>query len=157
MQVIQSKDEFKALVENIKINTKSYKNPLGFGICQVNLEGPNSIKNIDYLIVNWNKNFGSAAIFIQVLQEQDIVVDFTQDEVVCNVNKEFLKQSLHAFTPFLNDMDGHKNIKVIDALYTQLLDGKNRETEYRITFIFNDQLLQSTEARTLKQNALFGM
>ena len=37
MEVIQTTDAFKALIENIKKETPNYKDPLAFGICRVDL------------------------------------------------------------------------------------------------------------------------
>jgi len=128
MEVIQTADAFKALVENIKSTTKGYKDPLAFGIARVDLGQLNVDKSLQatYPVVNWDENFGSAAIFIQALADQGIAIDFTQNEVVCNVNLQFLKDCLNAFTPYSDEAhgDAHKNIQVIlakpDAIIIEL-------------------------------------
>lgn len=158
MEIIQTADAFKALIENIKTNTKGYKDPLAFGICRVDLGQLNVDKVLQatYPVVNWNENFGSAAIFIQALADQGVAVDFSQDEAVCTINLEFLKQCLNAFTPYSDEAHGsaHKNIQAVSALYNQIVNNGSLEGEYRVTFIFNDAPLKSVEATYLKLYAL---
>ena len=158
MKIIETTEAFKALIQNIKSSTKGYKDPLAFGICRVDLGQLNVDKTLQatYPVVNWNENFGSAAIFIAALAEQGINVDFTQDEVVCNINLEFLRQCLNAFTPYSDEAhgDAHKNIQVISALYSQIINNGSFEGEFKVTFIFNDAPLKSVEATYLKLYAL---
>jgi 2,3,4,5-tetrahydropyridine-2-carboxylate N-succinyltransferase len=157
METIQTADAFKALIENIK-TMDGYKDPLAFGICRVDFGQKNSDKVLQatYPVINWNENFGSAAIFIEALREQGIAVDFTQNEVVCNVNLAFLEACLNAFTPYADEAygDAHKNIQVISALYGQLKAEGAREGEFRIVFIFDDAACVSVEATYLKLYAL---
>ena len=158
MEIIQTADAFKALVQEIKTEIKGYKDPLAFGICRVDLGQLNLSKTLQatYPVVNWNENFGSAAIFIKALVEQGVEVDFTQSEVVCNVNATFLKSALNAFTPYSDEAygDAHKNIQVVSALYNQLVTSGAREGEFKVVFLFADEPLKSVEAAYLKLYAL---
>ncbi len=158
MEQIKTADEFKALVEKIKNETPNYKDPLAFGICRVDFGQLNLDKVLQatYPVVNWNENFGSAAIFIEALKEQGIEVDFSQNEVVCNINEAFLKSCLNAFTPFADEAygDAHKNIQVVSTLYNILKESGAREGEYRICFLFDDAPLESVEATYLKLYAM---
>ena len=158
MQIIETGDAFKALIENIKSQTKDYKNPLAFGIARVDFGQLNSDKVLQatYPVINWNENFGSAAIFIEALKEQGIAVDFTQNEVVCNVNLAFLENCLNAFTPYSDEAygDAHRNIQVVSHLYAELKESGCREGEFRVVFIFNDAPCVSVEATYLKLYAL---
>jgi 2,3,4,5-tetrahydropyridine-2-carboxylate N-succinyltransferase len=158
MQIIETSDAFKALIENIKSQTKDYKNPLAFGIARVDFGQLNSDKVLQatYPVINWNENFGSAAIFIEALKEQGIAVDFTQNEVVCNVNLAFLESCLNAFTPYSDEAygDAHRNIQVVSHLYAELKESGCREGEFRVVFIFNDAPCVSVEATYLKLYAL---
>lgn len=157
METIQTADAFKALIENIK-SKDGYKDPLAFGICRVDFGQKNSdnVLQATYPVVNWNENFGSAAIFIEALSEQGVAVDFNENEVVCNVNLAFLESCLNAFTPYADEAfgDAHKNIQVISALYGQLKAEGAREGEFRVVFIFNDAACVSVEATYLKLYAL---
>lgn len=158
MEIIQTEDAFKALVENIKSSTKGYKNPLAFGICRVDLGQLNIEKTIQatYPLINWNENFGSAAIFIKALSEQGVKVDFNESEVVCNINAAFLKSCLNAFTPYSDEAygDSHKNIQVVSTLYNQIMSSGSLEGEFKVTFIFEDVALKSVEATYLKLYAI---
>lgn len=158
MEIIQTADAFKALVQEIKTEIKGYKDPLAFGICRVDLGQLNLSKTLQatYPVVNWNENFGSAAIFIKALVEQGVEVDFTQSEVVCNVNTAFLKSALNAFTPYSDEAygDAHKNIQVVSALYNQVVTSGSKEGEFKVVFLFADEPLKSVEAAYLKLYAL---
>lgn len=158
MQIIQTTDAFKALIQNIKSTTKGYKDPLAFGICRVDLGQMNLTKTLQatYPVINWNENFGSAAVFIRALQEQGVEIDFSKSEVVCNINTSFLKECLNAFTPYADEAygDAHKNIQVVSALYNQIMNSGSLEGEFKVTFIFADEELKSVEATYLKLYAL---
>jgi len=158
MQIIETTDAFKALIEDIKTTTPNYKDPLAFGIARVDLGQLNVDKSLQatYPVVNWDENFGSAAIFIRALQEQGIEVDFSQNEVVCNINLQFLKDCLNAFTPYSDEAhgDAHKNIQVISALYSQIINNGSLEGEFKVCFIFEDAPLESVEATYLKLYAI---
>ena len=158
MEIIQTTDAFKALIENIKSTTKGYKDPLAFGICRVDLGQLNVEKSLQatYPLINWDENFGSAAIFIKALQEQGVEVDFTQNEVTCDINLEFLKNCLNAFTPYSEEAygDAHKNIQVISSLYSQIINNGSFNGEFKVTFLFEDGACESVEATYLKLYAL---
>ncbi len=157
MEVIETTDAFKEKIESIKA-TAGYKDPLAFGICRVDFGQLNTDKVLQatYPVVNWNENFGSAALFIEALREQGIAVDFSANEVVANVNLEFLKSCLNAFTPYADEAygDAHRNIQVVSALYNQIRENGMREGEFRVVFLFNDAPCQSVEATYLKLYAL---
>ncbi len=157
MDIIQTEDQFKALITEIK-SKPNYKDPVGFGIARVDVGQLNSDKVLQatYPVVNWGENFGSAAIFMEALREQGITVDSTQSEVVCNVNLPFLESCLKAFTPYSDEAfgDAHKNIQVISNLYAQIKEAGMREGEFRIVFIFEDTACISVEATYLKLYAL---
>ncbi|MCK4737748.1 MAG: tetrahydrodipicolinate N-succinyltransferase N-terminal domain-containing protein [Sulfurimonas sp.] len=158
MDIIETTNAFKALIENIKSSTTGYKDPLAFGICRVDLGQLNIEKSLQatYPLINWNENFGSAAIFIKALAEQGIEVDFNESEVVCNINAAFLKSCLNAFTPYADEAygDAHKNIQVVSALYNQIMNSGSLEGEFKVTFIFADEALKSVEASYLKLYAI---
>ncbi len=157
MQTIQTTDEFKSLIETIK-SEDGYKDPIAFGICRVDVGQLNSDKVLQatYPVINWNENFGSAAIFIEALKEQGIVVDNTQSEVVCNINLAFLESCLNAFTPYSDEAygDAHKNIQVISSLYNIIKEDGMRDGEFRVVFLFEDAACVSVEATYLKLYAL---
>jgi 2,3,4,5-tetrahydropyridine-2-carboxylate N-succinyltransferase len=157
MQTIETTDAFKSLIETIK-SKDGYKDPIAFGICRVDFGQLNSDKVLQatYPIINWNENFGSAAIFMEALSEQNIEVDTTKSEVVCDINSEFLQSCLNAFTPYSDEAfgDAHKNIQVVSALYNQIKESGMRDGEFKVVFLFEDAACVSVEATYLKLYAL---
>ena len=158
MEIIQTTDAFKALIEDIKTTTEGYRDPLAFGIARVDLGQLNPEKSLQatYPLINWDENFGSAALFIRALSEQGITIDFSQSEVTCSINIAFLKSCLNAFTPYADEAYGgaHKNIQVVSTLYAQMISSGSIEGEFKVTFIFDDAPLQSLEASYLKLYAI---
>lgn len=158
MEVIETTDAFKALIENIKTNTAGYKDPLAFGIARVDLGQLHPDKSLQatYPIINWNENFGSAAIFVQALADLGISVDFSQSEQVFDINLDFLQSCLNAFTPYSDEAfgDAHKNIQVVSALYNQMINDGYRDGEFKVCFIYEDVALKSVEATYLKLYAI---
>lgn len=157
MEMIETVEGFKAKVEEIQ-SQNGYKNPVAFGICRVDLGQLNSdeVLQATYPVVNWNENFGSAAIFMEALKQSGCSVDTSADEAICNVTLPFLENCLNAFTPYSDEAYGeaHKNIQVISALYNQLKEQGMRDGEFRVVFLFNDAACQSVEATYLKLYAL---
>lgn len=157
MEILETESAFKACVQEIQ-NTTGYKNPLAFGICRVDFGQLDSSKILQatYPHINWNENFGSAAIFIKSAQEQGYTVDFTADEVIIPVTTKFLEGCLNAFTPYADEAfgDAHKNIQVISALYNQIKERGMRDGEFRLVILFNDVACTSVEGTYLKLYAL---
>ena len=157
MEILETEDAFKACVQEIQ-NTAGYKNPLAFGICRVDFGQLDSSKILQatYPHINWNENFGSAAIFIKSAQEQGFRIDFTADEVIIPVTVKFLEGCLNAFTPYSDEAfgDSHKNIQVVSALYNLVKERGMRDGEFRLVILFNDVACTSVEGTYLKLYAL---
>jgi len=157
MEILETESAFKACVQEIQ-STTGYKNPLAFGICRVDFGQLDSSKILQatYPHINWNENFGSAAIFIKSAQEQGFTIDFNADEVIIPVTLKFLEGCLNAFTPYADEAfgDAHKNIQVISALYNQIKERGMREGEFRLVILFNDVACTSVEGTYLKLYAL---
>ncbi|MDD5717410.1 MAG: tetrahydrodipicolinate N-succinyltransferase N-terminal domain-containing protein [Sulfuricurvum sp.] len=157
MEILETETAFKACVQEIQ-NSSGYKNPLAFGICRVDFGQLNSDKILQATFphINWNENFGSAAIFIKSAQEQGFEIDFTSDEVIIPVNLKFLEGCLNAFTPYSDEAfgDAHKNIQVVSALYNLIKERGMREGEFRLVILFNDVPCVSVEGTYLKLYAL---
>lgn len=157
MEILETEAAFKACVQEIQ-NSAGYKNPLAFGICRVDVGQLNSDKVLQatYPHINWNENFGSAAIFIKSAQEQGFTIDFNANEVIIPVTLKFLEGCLNAFTPYADEAygDAHKNIQVVSTLYTQIKMRGMRDGEFRLVMIFADAPCVSPEATYLKLYAL---
>jgi 2,3,4,5-tetrahydropyridine-2,6-dicarboxylate N-succinyltransferase len=156
LKKINSVEDFKALVEETQ-NLQGYKKPLGFAIARVDRGQKNKEKILqaNFPVINWDENFGSAAVFIASLLDSGIEVDFSGSEFVCDVKKKFVKAAFKAFSPYLAEAEGeaHKNVQVIKTLHWINEIDKLRD-DYRLVFIFEDEAPKSVEAVYLKLYAL---
>ncbi len=154
---IKTKEEFKDFVKSTT-KIKGYKNPIGFGIARVDKGQLNrdKILQASFAFLNWNENFGTAAVFIAALNECGKKVGFSKSEQIFEVDKRFLKQCIKAFNPFLDEVteDNHKNIQVIEYLYSLIDRDEVDESDYRVVFIFEDDAPKSVECVYMKLYAL---
>jgi len=144
---------FEKLVENIN----GFRKPLAFGIARVDLGQLNHDKVLQatYPIINWNENFGSAAVFIRSLIDNGVQIDFNDTEFVAPVTKEFVETALNYFgEELVSEAVGekHKNIQVLKVLKDIFSD--DIYDNYRICFLFEDAAPKSVEAVYLKLYAL---
>jgi 2,3,4,5-tetrahydropyridine-2-carboxylate N-succinyltransferase len=153
INTINSVDEFKNLVSEVE-SQAGYKKPIAFGIARVDRGQKNADKILqaNFAVVNWNENFGSAAIFIKALQESGVNVDFSGSEFVTTIDDNFVANAKNAFNPFLLEAEGdaHKNVQVIKVLDEIGDIGR----DYTITFLFEDDAPKSVEAVYIKLYAL---
>ena len=153
IDTIKSVDEFKDLVASVEAQ-EGYRKPIAFGIARVDRGQKNADKILqaNFAVVNWNENFGSAAVFIKALQEAGVEVDFSRSEFVTTIDDRFVSNAMAAFAPFLAEAtgDAHKNVQVIKVL-NELGDIAR---DYTITFLFEDEAPKSVEAVYIKLYAL---
>lgn len=157
MEAIANADAFKKYIEDIK-SGKGYKDAVAFGICRVDCGQLDTSKVLQasYPIINWNENFGSAAVFVDALKQNGVEVDFSGTEFVANVSFGFLETAMAAFSPYLEEAygDAHKNVQVIQSLYEIAADMGMKDGEFRVVFLFDNAAPQSVEAVYLKLYAL---
>ncbi|WP_456428469.1 tetrahydrodipicolinate N-succinyltransferase N-terminal domain-containing protein [Nitratifractor sp.] len=153
IETVQSQEAFKKLVESIK-RSEGYRDPIAFGIARVDRGQKNADKVLqaNYAVVNWQENYGSAAIFIRALQESRIEVDFSASEFVATLSDEFVANAMAAFAPYLGEAvgDAHRNVQVVKTLSEMGDIGR----DFRIVFLFEDEAPRSVEAVYLKLYAL---
>jgi len=153
IEIVKSIDEFKELVSNVE-SSSGYKKPLAFGIARVDRgqKSADKILQANFAVVNWDENFGSAAVFIKALQESGVEVDFSGSEFVTTIDDKFVSNAMNAFAPFVSEAVGeaHKNVQVIKVL-NEIGDIAR---DYTITFLFEDDAPKSVEAVYLKLYAL---
>jgi len=153
INTVADMNEFKALVADIEAQ-EGYRKPVAFGIARVDRGQKNAEKILqaNFGLINWNENFGSAAVFIKSLQEAKCEVDFSGGEFVATINETFVSNAMAAFAPLVAEAtgDAHKNIQVIKTLSKMGDIGK----DFRIVFLFEDAAPQSVEAVYLKLYAL---
>jgi 2,3,4,5-tetrahydropyridine-2-carboxylate N-succinyltransferase len=154
---IQSKDAFASFVQEAK-NIKGYKEPIAFAIARVDRGQKNDDKILQatFPLVNWNENFGSAAVFISSLIESGVEVDFSSSEFVTPINRDFVQNSMNIFDPYIAEAveDNHKNVQVIKHLNELFISQGIPATDYKIVFLFSDDNPKSVESVYLKLYAL---
>ena len=152
-----TKDDFKKLVEDIQ-SQDWYKNPIGFGIAKLDRGQLNSEKilQVNYPFVNWEENFGSAAILLNALKQAGQDVDTSKSELVCDISDEFLTKAIESFRPYIPEAkgDAHKNVQVISTLASLPIDSGLSADDYKVVFIFENEAPQTPESVYLKLYAL---
>lgn len=155
--MVFTKEEFATKVKDIQ-QQSWYKNPIGFGIARIDRGQLNSDKTLQatYPVVNWNENFGSAAIFMNALIEAGEQIDTTASEVVYPVSDTFLTSCLEIFNPYISEAkgDAHKNVQLISQLSTLIQELGSMADNFKVVFIFEDTNPQTVEGVYLKLYAL---
>lgn len=152
-----TKDEFKKLVEDIQ-SQSWYRNPIGFGIAKIDRGqlNPEKVLQANYPLINWEENYGSAAILLNALKTAGEDVDTSKSELVCKLSDTFLTECIESFRPYIPEAKGedHKNVQVISTLASLPIDSGLTADDYRVVFIFEDEAPLSAETVYLKLYAL---
>jgi 2,3,4,5-tetrahydropyridine-2-carboxylate N-succinyltransferase len=155
--MVFTKEEFAAKVKDIQAQSW-YKNPVGFGIAKIDRGQLNNDKVLQatYPVVNWNENFGSAAVFMEALRLAGNEVDTSKNEAVCDISDEFLASAIEMFRPYIPEAKGqeHKNVQLISTLANLPKELGLGADDYKMVFIFNDDNASSVESAYLKLYAL---
>ncbi|MDB2405470.1 tetrahydrodipicolinate N-succinyltransferase N-terminal domain-containing protein [Arcobacteraceae bacterium] len=155
--MIYTKDEFKAKIEDIQ-SQSWYRNPIGFGIARVDRGQLNADKILQatYPVVNWNENFGSAAIFMDAFKSSGVEVDTTKSELVLDITDDFVVNCIESFRPYLPEAKGddHKNVQLISTLSALPRELGLSADSFKVVFIFEDANPASVETAYLKLYAL---
>lgn len=155
--MIYTKDEFSALVKDIQ-SQSWYRQPLGFGIARIDKGqlNPTKVLQATFPVLNWNENFGSAAIFLNALKQAGEIIDESATEQVFGVSDEFLTTCIESFRPFIPEAkgDAHKNVQLVSHLATLPRDLGLDGSHFKVVFIFEDSAPKSVEAVYLKLYAL---
>ncbi len=155
--MIYTKDEFKEKVADIQ-GQSWYRNPIGFGIARVDRGQLNADKILQatYPVVNWNENFGSAAIFMDAFKTAGVEIDTTKTELVLDISDEFMTNCIESFRPYIPEAKGedHKNVQLISSLSTLPRELGLTANDFKVVFIFEDANPASVETAYLKLYAL---
>jgi 2,3,4,5-tetrahydropyridine-2-carboxylate N-succinyltransferase len=157
LEMINTKEEFKTKVQEIQ-SQSWYKNPIGFGIAKIDRGQLNKDKILQatYPIINWNENYGSAAIFMDILKNLNYDVDTTKSELIFDVTDEFILNCIQHFQPYIEEAkgDAHKNVQLISQLSALPKELEIPADDFKIVFIFEDTNPKSVETAYLKLYAL---
>jgi len=155
--MVFTKEEFSSKVKDIQ-SQSWYKNPVAFGIAKVDRGQLDASKILQatYPVVNWNENFGSAAVFMEALRIAGTTVDTNASEAVCDISDEFLAASIEMFRPYIPEAKGedHKNVQLVSTLANLPKELGLSASDYKMVFIFDDANPASVESAYLKLYAL---
>ncbi len=147
------KEEFNKLVQKIQ-SSDYYRKPLGFGIARIDRGQLNEEKVLQatFPFVNWQENYGSAAIFQKALVDAGFSIP-QKSEALFDVDRDFVTNALSMCRAWIAEAKGeaHKNVQIIKYL-DAVPDGEL--VNYRLVFLFEDSAPQSVEAVYLKLYAL---
>ncbi len=158
IKALDSTEAFAQFVEDYKKND-TYRDPIGFGIARVDRGQLNSEKILQatYPVINWNENYGSAAVFMAALQESGIEIDSSGSEFIANISKEFVHNAMALFAPYIAEAtgDAHKNVQLIKAI-ADLFESNvvDDAQSFKVVFVFEDDAPKSVESVYLKLYAL---
>lgn len=142
-----TKNEFKNWAET---ENKNLRKPLGFGIVRVDLGSKNQVLCATYPLLNWEENLGSYAVFCKCASK---IIAKNEDEIIYQINRDFVEASLKLFEPFLaealSDKHSHKNIQIL--LELQKIKDLNN---FRFVILYADVPAKSVETAYMKLLAL---
>lgn len=142
---IQSKDEFQAFVAKVE-QKAGYKKPKAFGIAVLDRGQLNADKVLQasFVSVNFNENYGSAAVLLESFAQRGISLNFAQSECVQILELTDIEFALDCFAPFVSE-SGHKNIEIL-----KLVKANFAPKRFAFVALFEDEQPQSVEAVYLK-------
>ncbi|TQR32401.1 2,3,4,5-tetrahydropyridine-2,6-carboxylate N-succinyltransferase [Campylobacter sp. MIT 99-7217] len=143
--MINSKDDFMLLLKQIE-QRPNYKKPKAFGIARLDRGqlNKNKILQASFGLVNFEQNYGSAAVLLESFMQRGVEIDFSQSEFVMSLSMADIDFALECFKPFL-DEDGHQNIELL-----KLVKDKFKDDEFAFVCMFEDKEPQSVECIYLK-------
>ncbi|OPA71981.1 2,3,4,5-tetrahydropyridine-2,6-carboxylate N-succinyltransferase [Campylobacter pinnipediorum subsp. caledonicus] len=143
-------ENFTQLCKNMQ-NSDGYKDPIAFSIARITRGkvDKNAILSADYSVVNFKENLLSAAAILLAFKQSGISLDFSKSELVLDFTKDVVKKAWEIFSVFENEIQKHKNVQVIKAVFDAINKDENSD-KFRAVFIFEDEKPQSVEVVYLK-------
>jgi 2,3,4,5-tetrahydropyridine-2-carboxylate N-succinyltransferase len=130
--------KFKRLFLEVA-NTLGYEGPVKEHVDRILVQiNKDKILQATFPLINWNENFGSAAVFMNALREAGVEVDTTASEVVCPVSDTFLTSCIETFRPYIPEArgDAHKNVQLVSQLSTLPRELGLGADDFKVVFIF---------------------
>lgn len=154
--VLKTPDQFKSFVSGVEAKS-GYRKPIGFGICHI-VRGevrPEKTLTCYFPVINWNENFGTAAVLLDAAGLTGKEVS-GKSEVVVPVTRDIIETAYARFMPFIESATGdqHRNVQVIKMLRPIFDDMDDAENYYQMVFLFEDAEPQSIPAIYLKLLAM---
>ncbi|MCZ6160049.1 tetrahydrodipicolinate N-succinyltransferase N-terminal domain-containing protein [Campylobacter ureolyticus] len=154
MNKIKNIDEFNKFVDEIK-KSKFYKEPIAWAFGRVNkgIIDTKKTLSVDYAVVNYKENLGSAAVVLWALNECGVKLNLNDSEAVFEIDDKITKKVLSIFEFLKDEAEGNKhknlqNLMVINEILTNSEYGD--ENHFFITFLFSDEKPKSVASVYLK-------
>lgn len=143
--IINTKEDFLLLIKQIE-QKNGYRKPKAFGIARLDRGqlNKNKILQASFALVNYEQNFGSAAIMLEAFMQRGVEIDFEASEFVQILKLEDIDYALACFKPFLEE-EGHKNIDIL-----KIIKDKFKDDEFAFVCLFEDKEPLSVESVYLK-------
>ncbi|ECO2379211.1 TPA: 2,3,4,5-tetrahydropyridine-2,6-carboxylate N-succinyltransferase [Campylobacter jejuni] len=143
--MINTKEDFLLLIKQIE-QKSGYKKPKAFGIARLDRGqlNKNKILQASFALINYEQNFGSAAIMLEAFMQRGVEIDFNASEFVQTLKLEDIDFALSCFKPFLEE-DGHQNIDLL-----KIIKDKFKDDEFAFVCLFEDKEPLSVESVYLK-------
>lgn len=154
MNKIKNIDEFNKFVDEIK-KSKFYKEPIAWAFGRVNkgIIDTKKTLSVDYAVVNYKENLGSAAVVLWALNECGVKLSLNDSEAVFEIDDKITKKVLSIFEFLKDEAEGNKhknlqNLMVINEILTNSEYGD--ENHFCVTFLFSDEKPKSVASVYLK-------
>ncbi|EGA4809309.1 2,3,4,5-tetrahydropyridine-2,6-carboxylate N-succinyltransferase [Campylobacter jejuni] len=143
--MINTKEDFLLLIKQIE-QKSGYKKPKVFGIARLDRGqlNKNKILQASFALINYEQNFGSAAIMLEAFMQRGVEIDFNASEFVQTLKLEDIDFALSCFKPFLEE-EGHQNIDLL-----KIIKDKFKDDEFAFVCLFEDKEPLSVESVYLK-------
>ncbi|EAK7627088.1 TPA: 2,3,4,5-tetrahydropyridine-2,6-carboxylate N-succinyltransferase [Campylobacter jejuni] len=143
--MINTKEDFLLLIKQIE-QKSGYKKPKAFGIARLDRGqlNKNKILQASFALINYEQNFGSAAIMLEAFVQRGVEIDFNASEFVQTLKLEDIDFALSCFKPFLEE-EGHQNIDLL-----KIIKDKFKDDEFAFVCLFEDKEPLSVESVYLK-------
>ncbi len=143
--MINTKEDFLLLIKQIE-QKRGYKKPKAFGIARLDRGqlNKNKILQASFALINYEQNFGSAAIMLEAFMQRGVEIDFNASEFVQTLKLEDIDFALSCFKPFLEE-EGHQNIDLL-----KIIKDKFKDDEFAFVCLFEDKEPLSVESVYLK-------
>lgn len=148
---IKNQDELKKFTDEIR-SKSGYKDPFAFAIGRVQKGKGGKTISVNYSVVNFKENYGSAAVLTWAIEKNGLKIDFSGTEFVVPLTAPAISDVLEIFDFLVPQSEGdkHRNIQNLLVLDEILNEENGSESEFVVTFIYEDAAPKSIESVYLK-------
>ncbi|QDS03918.1 2,3,4,5-tetrahydropyridine-2,6-carboxylate N-succinyltransferase [Campylobacter fetus] len=148
---IKNQDELKKFTDEIR-SKSGYKDPFTFAIGRVQKGKGSKTISVNYSVVNFKENYGSAAVLTWAIEKNGLKIDFSDTEFTVPLTAPAISDALEVFDFLVPQSEGdkHRNIQNLLVLDEILNEENGSESEFVVTFIYEDAAPKSVESVYLK-------